>query len=384
MIHNVQAIVLAAGKSTRFNTKRSKLSEKLCGQEMILFPMKILESFNIPALIVVGYQKELVHDIITTNITTSCTFIEQKEQKGTGHAVECTKEYWSADDILILNGDLPLLHKETIQELYDTHKKEDSVFTFATSHTIDPRPNSYGKVVAENNTVKIVEEKDAQGQFDHCPINAGIYIVKRSFLTHAIHAIKASSATGEFYLTALPEIAAQQRLRVVTVDVPFDTIRGVNTLEELWAAETLKKNEMISNFMKQGVRFENPLYVILDIGVQVGPGSYIAQGVMLLGNTKIGSHCTIQAFNYLHNACVEDGAIVKSHSVIENSLIQENAQVGPFAYIHDNSIIQKNSITGHFVETQATVINENKTEKPTIISYNAFSRIVEKPTQQEQ
>lgn len=363
MINNVQAIVLAAGKSTRFNTNKSKLTEKICGQEMILFPMKILESFDIPATIVVGYQKEIIEDIITKNISSSCTFVEQKEQRGTGHAVACTKEYWDKEHILILNGDLPLVDHELIQELYNKHIHEESVFTFAIAHNIDPRPNSYGKVVVQENNIKIVEAKDAQGAYDNCCINAGIYIVRKDFLLNAINEINISSTTGELYLTSLPEIACNQGKKVAVLEVPFDKIRGVNTLEELWAAETIKKTKLIYDFMKKGVRFESPIYVVIDITVEIGAGSYISQGVILHGKTTIGQNCTIQAFSLLNNATIEDNATINSHSVIENAMIKQGAHVGPFALIHSESIIGEESVIGHFVETKRSTIGHHTKAK---------------------
>lgn len=363
MVKNIQAIVLAAGKSSRFNTNKSKLTEKICGREMILYPLKTLEALNISATIVTGYQKEIIQELVESTIKTNLTFIVQEVQKGTGHAVECTQATWQEDNLLILNGDLPLIDQELIQDLYNKHMATNAVFSFVTAHNIDPRPNSYGKVIINGDSVKIVEAKDAQGEMDDCCINAGIYLVNTAFLKKAIHEIKASNATGELYLTALAEIASAQQKTVTTLEVEFDKVRGVNTLEELWIAETLKKSEIIANFMKQGVRFDNPIYTKIDIDVTIDAGTVIEQGVMLQGDTTIGKNCIIKAFSIIQDACIHNNVTVNSHSVIQNSIIHDGAEVGPFALIHSTTTIGKESVIGHFVEAKRSTLGNNSKAK---------------------
>src|ERR1700733_13731738 len=121
----VQAIILAAGKSTRFNTEKTKLATTLCGQAMILFPTKLLEDLEISTTVVVGYQQELVKNIIIAEHGNTINFVTQEKQEGTGHALACTQEYWVQDHILVINGDVPLITEETISSLYNEHIKND-------------------------------------------------------------------------------------------------------------------------------------------------------------------------------------------------------------------------------------------------------------------
>ncbi len=105
---SLQAIILAAGKSSRFKTGKTKLLEKICGQEMILYPTRLLMSMDIPTTIVVGFDKEAVTKTVQLQLKNSTiSFVTQEVQQGTGHAILCTKDYWSHDNILILNGDIP-------------------------------------------------------------------------------------------------------------------------------------------------------------------------------------------------------------------------------------------------------------------------------------
>lgn len=365
MIKDTQAIVLAAGRSTRFNTNRSKLLEKICGQEMILFPIKLLESLQIPISMVVGFQKEELQKTIKEKTNWKIDFIHQEVQKGTGHAVECTKNTWTEKNILILNGDCPLITSDIIENLYKKHADNDADITFVTAHNFDPAKNGYGKVITQDGVLKIVEAKDWHSEInaEECCVNAGIYLVKKEFLERSIEQIKASSVTGEFYLTELVELASKNKLKVELLDAPFDRIRGVNNFHELWAAEHLQRSEMITNFMQSGVRFDIPNHVHIDIGVEVEAGTNIAPGVLLKGKTKVGKNCNIHAFTILENTTIEDNVDLKSHVIIKNSYIKSNATIGEFAYIHSNSLVGNNSVVGHFVEAKNASLGNNTKAK---------------------
>ena len=374
MKQDLQAIVLAAGRSSRFNTKRSKLLEKICGREMILFPVKLLESLKIPMTIVVGFQNKEIEELIKKKSKWKIDFVLQSIQKGTGHAVECTKPNWKSKDILILNGDCPLLTKDIIENLCKKHYQSDAVITFVTAHNFDPSKNSYGKVVTQNNILKIIEAKDADeiNKIDECCINAGVYLVKREFLENSIDEIKVSSVTGEFYLTTLIELASKKGLNVEMLDAPFDKIRGVNTFHELWAVEYLQRTELISKMMESGVRFDIPNHVHIDMEVEIGPGTSVGPGVLLKGNTKVGKNCFISAFTILENTIIEDDAILNSHVIIRDSQIKSKAIVGDFAYIHSNSIIGNGAVAGHFVEIKNSSLGSNTKAKHLAYIGDAF------------
>ena len=176
--NRVQAIVLAAGKSTRFNTGRTKLLEKICGQEMILYTTRVLEQLSVPITVVVGYQKDAIQQTISQrhHNTNSIKFVVQEEQCGTGHALMCTKLVWERDHILILNGDVPLVTTDIIHGLFETHTTKNADISFVIAHNADPACGSYGRVVKNDGSIKIVEARDFDGDAnEHCCINAGIY-----------------------------------------------------------------------------------------------------------------------------------------------------------------------------------------------------------------
>lgn len=363
MLNNVEAIILAAGKSSRFKTGKTKLIEKICGQEMILYPATILKKFQVPTTFVLSYQKETIVDLLNKRLGSSnFNVVDQGQPQGTGHAIMCTKPHWKEDHVLIMNGDTPLIKSHQLRALYDKHIKTNAVMSFITSYNIDPSINHYGRVLENENGIKIVEASDIdlyaeefQKQDVQC-INAGIYILKREFLEQYIEKLPKNPTTGEFYFTEIVKLASDNGLTVSTINIPFDTVRGVNTLRELWSAEQIKKSELIGDWMEKGVRFGSAQNVHIDINVEIGPGTYIATGVQLLSGTKIGSNCTIEAFSTLNHAILEDYVHIYSHSQIKDTIVKHHAYIGPFAHVRGNSKIEEHVNIGNFVEVNRSHI----------------------------
>lgn len=334
----LQAIILAAGKSQRFNTDRTKLLEKICGQEMILYATKLFSFLHIDTTLVVGHQKESIIATLTKHHGSSLRFATQEKQLGTGHALLCSQGFWEKEHILVMNGDMPLVSPEIIEQLWQKHQESQAVMSFITAH--HPEPSGYGRVIHENRKIKIVEAKDFTGDYtQQCCINAGIYIISRSFLQTYISLLTDKNNAQEFYLTDLVHMASTNNLTVTTVAAPFDTIRGINTFKELWIVEHIKQSEIIEYWMSKGVRFSGAQTVRLDVNVTVGPGSHIEQSSQLLGTTAIGKNCHIKPFCILENATIKNNVTIEPYSLIKNSHLNEGAHVGPFIYLSENSYI---------------------------------------------
>lgn len=358
--NKVQAIVLAAGKSTRFNTGRTKLLEKICGQEMILYTMRLLEQLNIPISVVVGYQKDDVQQAITRRHFNGVNFIVQEEQCGTGHAIMCTKSAWEREHILIMNGDVPLVTSSIIENLYEKHLSSHADVSFVTAHNADPSIGGYGRVIKTEHSIKIVEARDFNGDAnEHCCINAGIYLVRRRFLNSCIQNLSQNDKTHEFYITDLIQIASDQGLTVSTVSASFDRIRGINTLQELWAAEQIKRAELIKYWMEKGVHFSVAQNVHIDLDIAIGAGTYVGCGVHILSGSVIGKNCRIQEFASLENTHVGDNCNILPHCIIKDSYIGAHSNVGPFAHIREHCQIAENSNIGNFVEIKKSIIGKN-------------------------
>lgn len=361
---SVQAIILAAGKSRRFKTDTSKLVYPLCGQKLILYPIKLLSSLAIPTTVIVGHQKELVTAAVQSLNAQTITnrtidFIEQKEQKGTGHALAITQELWHADHILVMNGDMPLVDQQLIQEIIDKHVRTNATVTFVTAYQPDPTMGGYGRVIREGTSIKIVEARDCSQELRaESLINAGIYLFKREFLQKTCPTLTFHENSQEFYLTDLIAQANLQQQPLQTITVPFDSIRGVNTLKELWICDHIKRSELISSWMEQGVQFTAPQTISVDLGVSLGAGTTVGTSVRLAGATAIGNHCSIGDGCHIENSTIADNVIIHPHSIIKNATINAHAAVGPFAHVKERSTIGEHAVIGNFVEVVRSCVGE--------------------------
>jgi bifunctional UDP-N-acetylglucosamine pyrophosphorylase / glucosamine-1-phosphate N-acetyltransferase len=360
----VQAIVLAAGRSSRFNTTKSKLTHQLCGQEIISYSLRLFSRLQIPTTVVVGYQKEAILEIIEKQQFKNITTVEQITQQGTGHALMCTSSQWSAEHILVINGDMPLISSDIIQEVIATHMTKQAAITFVSAHNPNPDIGGYGRVITDNTGIRIVEARDFTGDTQvNCCINAGIYLIKKSFLEEKLQKLQKNQKSQEWYITDLIKAASDASQVVETVEVPFDTVRGINTLKELWIAEHIKNSEIIEYWMNQGVRFMSPQSTHVDIGVIIGKDTTIGTAVQLRGKTIIGTGCFIDSFSILTNALIGNNTRVNPQSVISESQLGEQVQIGPFAHIRNQTNIEREAQIGNFVEVSKSHINNNSKAK---------------------
>lgn len=359
---NIQAVVLAAGCSKRFKRSQTKLLTHICGRPMIMFPLNVLQDLSIPTTIVLGYQAEAIQGEVDRAGFSNISYSMQTEQLGTGNAVLSSREKWNSDNILIINADVPLLNSKLIKELIVSHDKSQAAVSLLSTYVMDP--NGYGRIIEQGGFVKIVEEKDCSGNAKEInKVNAGIYVIKRSFLEKYIDMLKSNNAGSEFYLTDLVAMASDNSLGVNIVSVPFDQVRGVNTLQELWAVEQVTRSSIIRYWMKTGVRFELAQSIHIDLDAEIGEGSFIGTGVHLLGKTKIGKDCFLSAFTIIENTTVGDSSTVHSHSVLQDSVLGREVHVGPFARLRNGVSVGAFSNIGNFVEVKNSSIGEHSKAK---------------------
>ena len=344
MLQNVQAIILAGGISERFQTGKTKFIEKICGTEMILYPINLLQSLDIPTTLVIGLQAEQIKQIVQDHAS-SIKFVVQNQPLGTGHAAQLTKSIWIKDHILIMNGDIPLVTPDIINKLYRKHIKTDADISFITAHTMDIDSTKYSRVVIDNNQIKVMEEpSDEVDELNQCCISAGIYLAKRSFLEEHIDKLEKNSTTHEIYLPELIHIASQHHKKIVTTQVSLDIVRSIDTLADLWAVEHIKRSELLQHWMNHGVRFANTLNVQIENKVRIEPGSYIGSGALLLGATTIKKNVTIGAYSHIENSIIEEGVNIPAHIIITNSIVTKSMNLKSFMQIDNITIKEKSDI----------------------------------------
>ncbi|CAN5347948.1 hypothetical protein BH23BAC1_BH23BAC1_08400 [soil metagenome] len=235
-------IIMAAGKGTRMKSDLPKPVVKLKDKPLSQY---IIEAFHDAGVkevaLVVGYKSEIVKQILGNNNI----YIEQKEQKGTGHAIMQTKDKlnWQGKDLFIFVGDSPLIKSSTIKRLFEHHKNTDADCTFLSADFDIQLP--YGRVVRENGKlVKCVEEKNASPEeLKIRELLTSHFIFKASSLYKYLFDIKPDPDNDEYYLTEILEIFIRKNLKVEILKINrYEELVGLNTPEDLaWAEDILNK-----------------------------------------------------------------------------------------------------------------------------------------------
>ena len=338
MLKNLQAIVLAGGISKQFQTGKTKLLEKICGTELILYPVHLLKALNIPITIVTGIQHEQIQKTVK-KICSDVSFVLQEAPMGTGHAALLTKNLWKEDNILLMNADIPLITPDIINKLYRQHVKTDADISFITAHGEDLDTTKYARVVIQNNKIQVSAEPitDQTETANQCCVSAGIYIAKKSFLNAHINKLSKHEKTGKFYLPELVKIASDHHCKIITTSVSFEIVRSVDTLADLWTIEHIKRSQLLLYWMNNGVRFANTLNVLIDDTVILEQGCYIGSGAILLGHTHIKAHSNIGAFSQIEDSIIETNSIIPPYTIIQQSIITQANQLQPFSFINQNA-----------------------------------------------
>ena len=353
---SVSVIVLAAGKGTRMNSELPKVLHKVLGKSLLSHALDTL-SFSDNKLVVVGHEADLVIDSLPPSINN----ILQKDQLGTGHAVstvinsevfkECKSEF-----TLVVPGDVPGIKDGDIELLINEVKTTSAPVGFLTALVEDPF--GYGRIVKNNEEIKIVEEKDCSDDERAInEINSGIYCFKTEFLIENIDNLNTENAQGEFYLTDLIGIANNQKQDIVIVQVDEDSIKGINSMSQLNEVEDIMQKKLIEGFMEQGVYFQDPTSTYIDADVTISSGTKVLANTHLTGSTSIDENCTIGP-----NAQINDSSIGKNskvvNSVVDQSTIHENGNIGPFAHIRPGSELGEGVKVGSFAETKKSKIGK--------------------------
>lgn len=352
------SVILAAGMGTRMKSKMPKVLHTVCGKPLskwVIDASKAAGADKVCA--VVGHKAETLKEVLGD----VCEFALQAEQKGTGHAVmqaiDVIKN--SKGEVVILNGDTPLITAETINKAIEYHKNNDNQATVITAILDDA--TGYGRIVRDNDgsVLKIVEQKDASEEEKKInEVNSGMYVFDAQSLVYALDKITPNNAQGEYYLTDTLEILLSAGKKIGGYAISDnDEIRGINDRVQLNEAEKIMQKRINEYHMRNGVTMRNPESVYIEDGVEIGNDTEICQNVTIKSGTKIGSDCVIGSGSMLDRAVIHDGVDVLS-SVILESEVDEGTHVGPFAYIRPNCHVGKEVKVGDFVELKNSNIDD--------------------------
>ena len=363
---NFKAIILAAGKGTRMKSKYPKVIHKVCGNEMVNHVINVSQKSGVNDIVVIlGHES----DVVKERLPRDSMIAMQTEQLGTGHAVKMAKEYINDEDtIVVLCGDTPLIKEDTLKRLFAYHLENEYHATVLTTKV--DNPTGYGRIIRDNNEdlLKIVEQKDANEEEKAVKeINSGIYCFNGKSLRESLDLIDNNNAQGEYYLTDTIYIMRDRGQKVGAYNgSTIEELMGVNSRVELSKAEEIMRRRINEAHMVNGVTIIDTNSTYIESDVEIGNDTIIYPGVMLKGNTKIGSNCVIEMNSAIENSIIGDNTEVKNSTIID-SVVGENTTVGPYAYLRPKSNIGNNVKIGDFVEVKNATIEDNS--KASHLSY---------------
>lgn len=358
-MENRYAIILAAGKGSRMKSSLYKVLHHVAGKPMVEHVIEQVEAVNVDEIVtIVGFGAEMVKN----HLGERSKYALQTEQLGTGHAVLATADLLKnkKGTTLVICGDTPLLTSKTLKELVKHHEETKAKATILSAVARDA--SGYGRIIRnEANLVeKIVEQKDAsESELLINEFNTGTYCFDNEFLFEALTQVGNNNAQGEYYLPDVISIL-KNRGEVVTAFVmdSEDESMGVNDRVALAKASQLMTERINKEHMKNGVTFIDPANTYIESDVVIGSDTIIEPGVYLRGKTVIGSKCQIGAHSNIFNSKIGDNVVIHS-STIEESIINNGADIGPYAHLRPNAEIGEGAHIGNFVEIKKATIGNN-------------------------
>ncbi len=349
-------VIMAAGKGTRLKSRRPKVLHEVGGKPLLSHVIasagKLADGKDI--YVIVGHQAERVREVMAG---TGAQFIEQKEQRGTGHAIQCAREAIAAyEHILVLSGDVPLIDADTLQHLMTLHLAEGAAMTILTAAPEDP--TGYGRIVRHSpdrpEVDAIIEQKSlTPAQQSIREINSGIYAFKVGPLLNHLDKLTNKNAHGEFYLTDMAALLHTAGEKVAALEASDAVeVLGANTIAELVALDAKMRATKASRLMAAGVTIFRPETCVIDAEVQIDPDTTIEPFVQLLGATRIGTDCRVRSYSVIENCTLGNDVLVRLGCVLTESTVADGAQIGPFSHLRPGSEIGQDAHVGNFVETK--------------------------------
>jgi len=352
----VAVAILAAGRGTRMKSHLPKVLHPLGGRSLVERVLQSLAEIQ-PSrrLIIVGYRSDLVQEALS--LYPDLEFVEQTEQLGTGHAVQQLLSPLSdfKGDVLVLNGDVPLLRPQTLKALLQTHQTQQNAATILTAQLPDPK--GYGRVFCDGQNVvtQIVEDRDCTAiQKQNRRINAGVYCFRWADLARVLPQLQSNNDQQEYYLTDTVSVLEP----VMAVDVEdHQEILGINDRKQLANAYSILQTRVKDDWMKAGVTLIDPDSTTIDDTVQLQPDVIVEPQTHLRGKTLIQAGSRIGPGSLIENSQIGENVTVL-YSVVTDSTIAANTRIGPYAHLRGHVQVGNSCRIGNFVELKKTSLGD--------------------------
>jgi len=342
------AVILAAGQGTRMKSELPKVLHPLAGRPLITYAVETARAMtDLTPVLVVG------HEAVRAAVGSDVTFVEQPEQRGTGHAVLQARQVLQgqADLVLVTYGDMPLLTVETLRNLVQRQQGNSGPLTIVTLVHEDSR--GFGRIVrdASSAVIQVVEEAVATPeQLAIRELNVGVYCFDADWLWSRVDYIPLSLPKREYYLTDMIGMAAAEGRRVeAVVTADADETLGINTRVHLAETESALRRRINARWMLAGVTLVDPATTYIEPGATVGPDTTIWPNTHLRGRTTVGAHCHIGPNTIIVDCQIGDHCRVLA-SVLEQAVMEDGSDIGPFGHLRKGARLCERAHVGNFGE----------------------------------
>ena len=343
-------VVMAAGLGKRMKSNLPKILHQVCGQAMLVYPVQALKDAGVSRIVLVVSPE--TEEAVRTLLGDTVEYVTQTEPLGTGHALLQAAPLLKgqANHIMVLGGDTPLVQPSTLETLSKRHLSSEATLSLLVA------PGSgedLGRIVRDRSgaIMEILEavEPEATDGLQESQINAGMYCFRAEWLWESLPKIKKSSVQ-EFYLTSLVHMASTQNARVEALEMEDPTeAMGINNRLQLSQAEAALRRRVRERWLLEGVSMLDPESTFLDATVELGQDTLILPNTHVLGQSRIGSDCTIGPNTVIRDSTIGDGCRVEA-SFVEAATIEESVGIGPFSHIRSGTHLERDVHIGNYAE----------------------------------
>ena len=353
----VNIVILAAGLGTRMKSRQAKVLHKAGGktllQHVIDTALELAPAERIFA--VVGHQSEQVRQSVAAS---GIGFIEQTEQKGTGHAVKIGRNAMAHLDgyLMVLYGDSPLLRGATLRRLIEQETRGSAAGVLMSAMMEDP--TGYGRVIRDSrdHVLDVVEQKaGTPEQLAIREANMGIYCFRADLFWKHVDEIQPNNPAREYYLTDMPAILtrAGHTVEAMRIDDPGEAL-GINDRAQLALVDGIFRERKRAALMADGVTLIKPETITVDSAVEIGMDTIVGPFAQILGKTTIGENCRIGACSILQDSQLDEGVEIGAFTVVNTSVLERGASAGPYARLRMGNHVEAGAHIGNFVELKKT------------------------------
>jgi bifunctional UDP-N-acetylglucosamine pyrophosphorylase/glucosamine-1-phosphate N-acetyltransferase len=349
------AVVLAAGRGTRFRSALPKVLHRAAGRSLLGHVLAAAAGSGVGRVtVVVGHGAADVEAEVaawSSRLGVPVETVVQPDQRGTGDAVDVALGALppAIDRVLVVPGDTPMLTSATLVGLLDAGTGR----RMACLTAVLDDPSGYGRVLRgpDGALAGMVEDRDATAaQRAVREVNAGMYVFDRAALAPLVAALGTGNAQGERYLTdVIAPLAAGGGAVAHVADA--DEVGGVNDRVQLAAAGAILRRRHLDAMMRDGVGVVDPAHTYVDVEVSVAADALLLPGTILEGATRVGAGAVVGPNSHLTDCEVGEDAHVHSTRA-DGARIGDGVEVGPFAHLRPGTVLESGARVGAFVQTK--------------------------------